>query len=251
MLKEFQQLKRQNFHQTAQSVSVLHGRIKIFQRTSSFDHPDRQRALHCTCGRSSRRLREPEAECVRSAAQQQHATHETRGHSGILRVLFRPSTSPAKKKVHRLGLETTRWSITTVPHAHTTINASFQLGRCGEIIDGRVTGGKAHTVISHFGCRHASEERRQFFFLFDKNECVELPTKKAAMQRRYNELNCIFRSLLRGQVESFVYCGVCGYSYYTTRMGLTALINQRAFKNQTTVTTNELRVSNMAKFAAL
>lgn len=33
-----------------------------------------------------------------TAAARQHATHETRGHSGILRVLFRPSTSPAKKK---------------------------------------------------------------------------------------------------------------------------------------------------------
>jgi hypothetical protein len=168
MLQEFQQLKRQIFHQTAQSVSVLHGRIKIFQRTSSFDHPDRQRALHCTCGRSSRRLREPEAECVRSAAQQQHASTPPTKHGGILGFFVSYSDRrrhQQKKKVHRLGLETPRWSITTVPHAHTTINASFQLGRCGEIIDGRVTGGKAHTVISHFGCRHASEERRQFFFV--------------------------------------------------------------------------------------
>jgi hypothetical protein len=121
MLQEFQQLKRQNFHQTAQSVSVLHGRIKIFQRTSSFDHPDRQRALHCTCGRSSRRLREPEAECVRSAAQQQHATHETRGHSGILRVLFRPSTSPAKKKSPPVGIgnpQVVNHNGPTCPHHH-------------------------------------------------------------------------------------------------------------------------------------
>lgn len=170
MLQEFQQLKRQIFHQTAQSVSVLHGRIKIFQRTSSFDHPDRQRALHCTCGRSSRRLREPEAECVRSAAQQQHASTPPTKHGGILGffVSYSDRRRHQQKKSPPVGIgnhQVVNHNGPTCPHHHQQFNASFQLGRCGEIIDGRVTGGKAHTVISHFGCRHASEERRQFFFV--------------------------------------------------------------------------------------
>lgn len=123
MLQEFQQLKRQIFHQTAQSVSVLHGRIKIFQRTSSFDHPDRQRALHCTCGRSSRRLREPEAECVRSAAQQQHASTPPTKHGGILGffVSYSDRRRHQQKKSPPVGIgnpQVVNHNGPTCPHHH-------------------------------------------------------------------------------------------------------------------------------------